>query len=241
MRQGVFSAWGIQIGPFEAHWAHFVPKFSQLFHLHTGRPILITPELEAAGDRDSQGASLFLHLPLTMRMRMRKEAIPEQAEEEEKRDPSRRRILLNVITEGAAMRGNPSCQSYPLFPPLLSPVNIRRPILTHDHAHLLRVLLDGSNLKCHRHYFYEGLRDFRVLALQGSSLYYISPYLNRVWAPCTGWLDWISWLWSISGSHIYLTNIWKMVSFMLHSTGGLSSKFCQLMQISRTSSHEIQW
>ena len=57
----------------------------------------------------------------------------------------------------------------------------------------------------------------------------------------TGWPDWISWLWSISGSHIYLTNIWKIISFMLHLTGGSSSKFCQLMQISRTSSHEIQW
>ena len=44
MRQGVFSAWGIQTGPFAAHWAHFVPKDFQLFHLHTGRPILITPE-----------------------------------------------------------------------------------------------------------------------------------------------------------------------------------------------------
>ena len=59
--------------------------------------------------------------------------------------------------------------------------------------------------------------------------------------PSTGWPDWISWLWSISGSRIYLTNIWKMISFMLHLTGGSSSKFCQLMQISSTSSHEIQW
>ena len=44
MRQRGFSAWGIQTGPFAAHWAHFVPKDFQLFHLHTGRPILITPE-----------------------------------------------------------------------------------------------------------------------------------------------------------------------------------------------------
>ena len=44
MRQGVFSAWGIQTGPFAAHWTHFVPEDFQLFHLHTGRPILITPE-----------------------------------------------------------------------------------------------------------------------------------------------------------------------------------------------------
>ena len=41
-------------------------------------------------------------------------------------------------------RGNPSCQSSLLFPPLLSPVNIRRPILTHDHAHLLRVLQSAA-------------------------------------------------------------------------------------------------
>ena len=63
------------------------------------------------------------------------------------------------------MRENPSCQSSPLFP-LLSPVNIRRPILTHDHAHLLRVLLDDSSMKCLRHYLYEGLRDLRVIGLQ---------------------------------------------------------------------------
>ena len=44
MRQGIFSAWGIQTGPFAAHWAHFVPKDFQLFQFHTGRPILITPE-----------------------------------------------------------------------------------------------------------------------------------------------------------------------------------------------------
>ena len=56
----------------------------------------------------------------------------------------------------------------------------------------------------------------------------------------TGWPDWISWLWSISGSQIYLTNIWKMISFLKHLTGGSSSIFCQLMQISRTSCHEIQ-
>ena len=59
--------WAIQTGTFAAHCAHFVSKFSQLVYLHTGRPILITPEPEAAGDRDSQGASLFLHFPLTMR------------------------------------------------------------------------------------------------------------------------------------------------------------------------------
>ena len=44
MRQWVFGAWGIQIGPFAAIWAHFVPQNCQLFHFHTGRPILITPE-----------------------------------------------------------------------------------------------------------------------------------------------------------------------------------------------------
>ena len=44
MRQRRFSAWGIQTGPFAAHLAHFVPEDFQLFHFHTGRPILITPE-----------------------------------------------------------------------------------------------------------------------------------------------------------------------------------------------------
>ena len=43
-RQGVSSAWSIQTGPFAAHSAHFVPVIFQLFHFHTGRPILITPE-----------------------------------------------------------------------------------------------------------------------------------------------------------------------------------------------------
>ena len=44
MKQRDFSAWGIQTGPFAALWAHIVPKDFQLFHFHTGRPILITPE-----------------------------------------------------------------------------------------------------------------------------------------------------------------------------------------------------
>ena len=34
----------IQTGPIAALSAHFVLKFVQLFHLHTGEPILITPE-----------------------------------------------------------------------------------------------------------------------------------------------------------------------------------------------------
>ena len=44
MRQRGFSAWSIQNGPFAALLAHFVPKDFQLFHFHSGRPILITPE-----------------------------------------------------------------------------------------------------------------------------------------------------------------------------------------------------
>ena len=44
MRQRGLSAWCIQTGPFAAFSAHFVLKEFQLFHLHTGRPILITPE-----------------------------------------------------------------------------------------------------------------------------------------------------------------------------------------------------
>ena len=44
MLQRGLSAWGIQIGSFAAGRAPFVPKFLKLFHLHTGRPIPITPE-----------------------------------------------------------------------------------------------------------------------------------------------------------------------------------------------------
>ena len=44
MRQWVFSAWGIQTGPFTACTAPFVLINFQLFHFHTGEPILITPE-----------------------------------------------------------------------------------------------------------------------------------------------------------------------------------------------------
>ena len=40
----IFSAWGIQIGPFAALSAHFVQKDLHLLDFHTGRPILITPE-----------------------------------------------------------------------------------------------------------------------------------------------------------------------------------------------------
>ena len=55
MRQGVFTALGIQTGPFADNWAHFVPEAEeiQFFHLHTGRPILITPEELIMGKRDS--------------------------------------------------------------------------------------------------------------------------------------------------------------------------------------------
>ena len=44
MGQGDFSARGIQTGPFAFLGAHFVSEDFQLFHFHTGRPILITPE-----------------------------------------------------------------------------------------------------------------------------------------------------------------------------------------------------
>ena len=39
-----FSAWGIQTGPLAALLATFVLENFQLFHFHTGKPILITPE-----------------------------------------------------------------------------------------------------------------------------------------------------------------------------------------------------
>ena len=44
MRQRRLSAWGIQTGPLAALCTSHILKFSLLFHLHTGRPILITPE-----------------------------------------------------------------------------------------------------------------------------------------------------------------------------------------------------
>ena len=44
MRVATLSAWDIQVGPFAPLQAHLAPKFFQLFHFHTGRPILITPE-----------------------------------------------------------------------------------------------------------------------------------------------------------------------------------------------------
>ena len=44
MRQRVFSALGIQTGPFAATGAPFVLEIFTTFHLHTGEPILITPE-----------------------------------------------------------------------------------------------------------------------------------------------------------------------------------------------------
>ena len=44
MRQRGFSAWGLQTRPLAALWAHFVLNNFQLFHFHTGEPIVITPE-----------------------------------------------------------------------------------------------------------------------------------------------------------------------------------------------------
>ena len=44
MRQRVSCSWGIQTGPFAGYQATFVSQLLQLFHFHTGRPILITPE-----------------------------------------------------------------------------------------------------------------------------------------------------------------------------------------------------
>ena len=43
-RQLVFSAWGIQTGPFATTGAPPVNENFTLFHLHIGEPILITPE-----------------------------------------------------------------------------------------------------------------------------------------------------------------------------------------------------
>ena len=39
-----FIAWGIQTGQFAATGAPFVLEIFTLFHLHTGEPILISPE-----------------------------------------------------------------------------------------------------------------------------------------------------------------------------------------------------
>ena len=45
MRQRGFIAFGNQTGPFAVHLAHFVLQWFKLFPFHTGRPILITPEI----------------------------------------------------------------------------------------------------------------------------------------------------------------------------------------------------
>ena len=44
MNMRVLTAWAIQTGPFAVHSVHFIQIILQLFHFHTGRPILITPE-----------------------------------------------------------------------------------------------------------------------------------------------------------------------------------------------------
>ena len=44
MRQRGFSAWAVQTGPLAALCTSHIPKLFQLIHLHTGEPILITPE-----------------------------------------------------------------------------------------------------------------------------------------------------------------------------------------------------
>ena len=49
MRQRGFGAWDIQTGPFPALCTSHILKSYQLFHLHTGRPMLITPEGQHAG------------------------------------------------------------------------------------------------------------------------------------------------------------------------------------------------
>ena len=46
MRQRVLGTMGIQTGSFAAPWAHLVLEIFILFSLHTGRPILITPEVQ---------------------------------------------------------------------------------------------------------------------------------------------------------------------------------------------------
>ena len=44
MKEANFSAWGIHTGPFAAYEDNLAIQIFQLFHFHTGRPILITPE-----------------------------------------------------------------------------------------------------------------------------------------------------------------------------------------------------
>ena len=44
MRQEVLGALGIQTRPLAVPEAYFVSAIFQLFHFHTGEPILITPE-----------------------------------------------------------------------------------------------------------------------------------------------------------------------------------------------------
>ena len=44
MRVATLSTWGIHTGLFAAFQAHLASKILQIFYIHTGRPILITPE-----------------------------------------------------------------------------------------------------------------------------------------------------------------------------------------------------
>ena len=44
MRQGAFSAWGIQIGSFASLKPNFVLPTFKNFHFHSGRPFLFTPD-----------------------------------------------------------------------------------------------------------------------------------------------------------------------------------------------------
>ena len=46
MRQGVFSAWGIQIGPIGATWAKKFPKIFKYLNLYTGAPFSLYPREE---------------------------------------------------------------------------------------------------------------------------------------------------------------------------------------------------
>ena len=57
----VFSAWGIQTGPFAATWGNFVLEIFKLFHFHTGRPISYYPRVPIMGRGNSSNPKSGWH------------------------------------------------------------------------------------------------------------------------------------------------------------------------------------
>ena len=58
MRHGDFDTLGIQTVPFAGLRVKFILKCSQIFHFHTGEPILITPEGQFWGKEELSAPEL---------------------------------------------------------------------------------------------------------------------------------------------------------------------------------------